>query len=398
MRIKYSWLGISSVLIYTAISILSLQFNWGEGYEDRPILHYLCLFSGAFVLYVIVVLQIVRNYPEAPNLWMILLFGLLFRAAIFPANQIQEDDVYRYLWDGKVFANGINPYKYSPTEISSAKRLKIGDPEKFKTHYNIKEQEELLRLYQLKWENDRSVIFMERINHPAVPTIYPPFTQVIFRIVNQISPDNIYTMRLVFLLFDLIVLAFVILILQTLGRNPRFCIIYFWSPLVIKETFNSTHLDIVGVGILCSSLYFLVHRWRVSAMAFLALGTMSKFYPAILLPVYLRESIRNRPKGESKVTTWLIVGVCLTVFFAICTVFYWPFRDAGIGVFTGLKKFTTFWQSNDSLFAILVLIYKNIIGLKQSFTLDQEAQLLSYDLQVLKMFYFLFYLFDKAND
>ena len=57
-----------------------------------------------------------------------MIFGLLFRCAIIPSQQIQEDDVYRYLWDGKVFAHGINPFKFSPEEINEYNLLKIKKP------------------------------------------------------------------------------------------------------------------------------------------------------------------------------------------------------------------------------------------------------------------------------
>ena len=229
-----------------------------------------------------------------PSLWFIVFFGLLFRAAILPANQIQEDDIYRYLWDGKVFAHGINPYKFSPEEVSNVKSFKISEPKKFESRYDEKDRIEIEQLYDLKWKNDRSLLIMERINHPDVPTIYPPLTQVVFRLVHQIAPDNIFVMRLAFLIFDLLALAFIVMFLQALGKNPALCIIYFWSPLIVKETFNSTHLDIIGIAVLCGSLYFLVCRWRIAAMTFLAFGTMGKFYPAILLPIYIREMIQNR--------------------------------------------------------------------------------------------------------
>ena len=380
MRVKYSWLGIASVFFYLGITILSRQFNWGEGYAKRPIISYLVLYAGAFVTYAWAVERILRNREKPPSIWFILIFGLFFRAAILPSNQIQEDDIYRYLWDGKVFANGVNPYKFSPTEINDAKSFRISEPGKFGDRYGEREREELELLYGLKWKNDRSIIFMERINHPDVPTIYPPLAQIVFRVVNQIRPDSILAMRLAFLVFDLLALAFIVKILETLGKNTAFSLIYFWSPLIIKETFNSTHLDIIGIAALCGSLYFLLSGCRVIAMGFLALGTMGKFYPAILLPVFIRSMIQNRSVDEPLVKAWTVLGVGVTLFLMVCAGFYLQFLDVGEKTFAGLKTFTTFWENNDSLFAILVFVYKKILGFEQSFTLEEEARLLSYDL------------------
>ena len=374
------FLGVLSLLLYLGMARLSQQFNWGEGYADRPIPTYLFLYATLFITYALAVAKVLKAREDCPSPWTILIFGLLFRVCLLPAHQIQEDDIYRYLWDGKVFAHKVNPYKYSPAAVSDYKRFAIREPEVFRSQYSLVERNELALLYGLKWKSDRSMIFMERINHPDVPTIYPPLTQYIFRMVHQVSSDSILAMRFGFLLFDLITLGFIVLLLETLGKNPALCLIYFWSPLIIKETFNSTHLDIVGIAVLSGSFYFLIRRFWVSAMGFLALGVMGKFYPAILFPLYIREMILDPSQGRFFSKTWVKVGSGIMVFIGVLTICYFPFLGAGNGTFTGLKTFTTFWQNNDSLFALLVFFYKNLLGLEQSFTLGQEALWLSYDL------------------
>ncbi|MFQ5444680.1 MAG: hypothetical protein ACE5EK_08700, partial [Nitrospinales bacterium] len=176
-------LGILSICCYVGMALLSRQFNWGEGYADRPILTYLGIYFTLFVLYALAV-GLLWKYPlDRTAFWLIVIFGLLFRTALLPSQQIQEDDVYRYLWDGKVFAQGINPYEYSPKQVNDFKELRIEDPERLQEEYGERKYEELTRLDQLKWENQTSLVFMERINHPHVPTIYPPLAQYVFRIV-----------------------------------------------------------------------------------------------------------------------------------------------------------------------------------------------------------------------
>ena len=99
------------------MSWLSLQFNWGEGYADRPIVTYVAIYLSLFALYAFAC-GVVFSGLDHPGIFpAMVLLGLLFRAAVLPSQQIQEDDVYRYLWDGKVFAHGINPYEYAPSEI-----------------------------------------------------------------------------------------------------------------------------------------------------------------------------------------------------------------------------------------------------------------------------------------
>ena len=218
-------LGLLSLVLYLGLTILSKDFNWGEGYSKRPILEYLAVYFSLFSLYVLACLSVFKSSWTKEKFWIIIAFGLLFRFAILPSQQIQEDDVYRYLWDGKVFANGINPFKFSPEEINQYKSIKVQNPEYFRTHYDKTEQNELAILNDLKWESDIALRYMERINHPSVPTIYPPLAQYVFRFSQQVNPDSILTLRIFFLAFDLMGMTFIILALKILNLNQNFSLV-----------------------------------------------------------------------------------------------------------------------------------------------------------------------------
>lgn len=356
-RIALILLGILSLSLYAGLTAISKKFNWGEGYLDRPIPAYLAVYFFLFIAYAGAVVLALKHLNDRASLLIILAFGLLFRAAIFPSQQIQEDDVYRYLWDGKVFAHGINPYEYAPKQVSDFKAAKIRDPEKFDQTYDERNARELELLYRLKWENPTALVFMERVNHPNVPTIYPPLAQYVFRFVHWVRPDSIPAMRVMFLLLDLSALAFIILTLEALGKNRNLCLIYFWSPLLIKETFNSTHLDIIGISLLCVSLYFYVREHFSAALVFLALSVLGKLYPVVLLPLYIKKMTMR--SGNVKT-----LALNLALFTAIICVFYLPFLSIGIKMFMGLGTFATRWESNDSLFALLLYFFNSVPGLK----------------------------------
>jgi len=368
-------LGVISIALYLGLWNISLNFNWGEGYEQRPILTYMGIYFALFILYALGSNYVWKTGENKTNFWTIIIFGLLFRAAILPAQQIQEDDIYRYLWDGKVFSHGINPYKYAPEQIDNFKELLVRDPVLFQDTYDDKNLEELLYLYDLKWENDTARIFKERINHPDVPTIYPPLAQYVFRIIHDIKPDSILTMRLGFLLFDLVALIFIILTLKELGLNRNYCLLYFWSPLVIKETFNSTHLDIIGLSFLCVSIYLLVKKRFTFSTIFLALSVLGKLYPIILFPLYLKQAfLAGTPNSSKRLTQPLI---CTSIFASVIGVFYLPFIKIGEGAFEGLRVFSTYWQSNDSIFALLTFFYRKILAFLD--IASQNEFLFSYD-------------------
>lgn len=349
--------GFLSISFYLGVTWLSKEFNWGEGYSKRPIPEYLLLYGGLFVLYALAVFWTLRARSDSRALLIILLMGLAFRAILIPSNQIQEDDIYRYLWDGKVYANGINPYKYSPDQVTYFKQFMIRKPSRFAATYNVQDIRELERLARLKWDNERALVFMERINHPDLPTIYPPMAQYVFRLVHQVAEDSIIAMRLGFLFFDLMTAGFILLTLGVLNLKKTHVLIYFWSPLILKETFNSTHLDIIGIGFLAGAVYFLVRTRFLAGYLFLALSVLGKLYPAVLFPFFLREQIRlgGRSMGKVVSATALFTGVIV-----VC---YLSFLDIGKRVFSSLKSFGTYWQSNDSLFAILVWFYRDVAGI-----------------------------------
>ena len=331
MRSPVFLTGAISLLLYALLTQLSFQFNWGEGYSERPILTYLAVYFSLCTLYGIAWYFVRKSPNDRRNFWMILVFGLLFRAVILPSQQIQEDDVYRYLWDGKIFANGVNPFEYAPSEVNEFKALRIQNPERYYEIYVERNERELEQLDELKWATPKSLKFMERVNHPDVPTIYPPMAQFVFRLVHHIKPDSIVVLRAGFLIFDILTLVFIIGILSRLGFEKSNCLIYFWSPLIIKETFNSTHLDIIGISLLTGSIYFLLcHRHKLASL-FLAFGFLGKLYPVILLPLYLKACHEKVKQVRSK--TWSTLLGNTSLFIGVVILGYLPFMGIGLQMF-----------------------------------------------------------------
>lgn len=359
-RLQVIFLGIVSLLLYLFLAQISKEFNWGKGYADRPILTYLAIYFSLSLLFFAACSILLKQPEDRFTFWAIIILGMLFRVCILPAQQIQEDDVYRYLWDGKVFANKINPYKYSPSEVHEFKELRVQQPEIYYETYDETNERELEKLSELKWENPKSLKYLERVNHPGTPTIYPPLAQYVFTAVHFIQSDSILAMRIAFLIFDILTVFFIIGILEKLELNRNWSGIYFWCPLVIKETFNSTHLDILGISFLCGSIYFLVRHRHSLATFFLALGFLGKLYPAVLFPLYFQSCFENSRKKVKN--PWRVPILNSGLFFCIIILGYLPFMGIGLKMFEGLKDYSLYWQSNDSIFACLVFLFKSLPG------------------------------------
>ena len=322
-------LGVLSLVLYAVIACLSRSFSYGHGYQDRPILGFVGVYGLVFIVYAVAVWRVKRQATEAVPFTLVLIFAALFRLVVLFSEPIQEDDFYRYLWDGKVVASGLNPYRFTPREVQTD---------------NGKEGP--LQPYRELIETDaRFALLLSRINHPDVPTLYPPVAQAVFGLAALIAPGSLLALRLIFFCFDLAVCGVIVKLLCHLGRSPLWVLIYAWSPLVIKETINSSHYDVVPTFLLVLALLALV-TGRLS-VGFLSLGgaILGKVFPVVLLPLFAYHTWSCHGLGKA------CGGLVLTSLVVACG--YAPFAAAGSGLWQGFVTFAEHWQTNSFVFPLL---------------------------------------------
>lgn len=261
------------------------------------------LYCVAFAVYALNVFWVLRKPVEDAGkvLGVILVFAVLFRLIALPGIPLFEDDMHRYLWDGKVWASGINPYFYPPDDF-------------FVEH-----------LRDENWVG---------INFKFVPTIYPPLAQFIFKGAYLLAPNSAVFLKSVFFLFDCGIIGGLVWLLKRRNLPISHVVIYAWNPLIIKEFANSGHLDVVCVFFVVLFCAFVLKDNRVLAAAALGLAILSKLYPLVLLPALLRY-FRVRDFA-------MCLGVVLLGYFL--------FWDAEELVFEGLGTYAKHWEFNDSGF------------------------------------------------
>ncbi len=194
--------------------------------------------------------------PDRRTALLILGFGLVFRLTALPAHPDQSEDVYRYLWDARVSARGLDPYAYTPDapELESLRNTPIYD----------------------------------RLNSKSYLTAYPPLSQIIFRTVYALFGERIIPMKAIFSLFEFgsLILAWRLLLTLGLSLEPLFLIA--WNPLFVFEFSHSGHSDSAALFLvlLCA---WLVHRGKAvwAGTAFSA-AVLSKLHPVLWFPVLLR--------------------------------------------------------------------------------------------------------------
>jgi len=317
--------------------------------NDMPTVIFLFCFMVLFVFYVLTILRTERverqKGTEKYALFWGCFFAVIFRLMVLPSELIHENDIYRYLWDGKVFKNGINPYKYAPADLFMYEKGMTEDYydpywEVILKHkvFHAEDQKRLDRLIQLRDENPT---FYQRIGHWEVPTIYPPLAEGIFLLSSYLREDSILFMKTIFVFFDLGVVVLIIFLLKHFQLNPLYSLVYSWSPLVVKEIPNSGHYDSIAIFLtLLAILVFLEHH-RLMGTAFLALATLTKFFSVILPPIFIRPiKIKH-----------------ISFFACILAIAYIPFivwdQAGGRGVFEGLMTYNQYWSYNSSIFALL---------------------------------------------
>jgi len=213
-----------------------------------------------------------------------------------------DDDVHRYVWDGRVQRLGYNPYIVVPSDPA---------------------------LGGLHTPETRT------LNNPDVPSPYPAGAQLFFRAVTAIH-ESVFALKVAFVVCDLAIVLVLLDILRCSGQGAHWVLAYAWNPLLATVA-GSGHIDIVGVLLLLVSVAALVRRWlAVAALAF-GLAVSVKLVPIVLLPLYWR-----RVRMRDAALTAIVVGLL-----------YVPFFNHGRIPIGSLGTYVQRFRFNDPVFATI---------------------------------------------
>lgn len=263
---------------------------------------YVGLYLSAFVFYLVAAWMVSRT-SGVRVLVAISCLAVLFRLVLLPVRPTISTDIYRYIWDGRVQAQGINPYTYSPDSPRLA----------------------FLRNADWFW-----------INHREDHTTYPPVSQLVFAAVVRLFGNSVYPMKAAFILFDLGTMAILAMMLRHLRIPSGALIFYAWSPVVITEVADAGHQDSIGVMLMILAIYLLIRKRSWLPGVFLAASGLVKPYPLVLAPMLAR---RNWVRIPSML---VITGVAL----------YLPYLGSGAQWLSGLNKYGFGWHRNDGFFTL----------------------------------------------
>ena len=281
---------------WLALESRSRVFDHGQGFDDRPIVGLVVGLLFASAVWFAVSIAALRR---APPLSWVLLFAFLLRAILLPSRPVQEDDIYRYVWDGKVVAAGLDPYLATPGEVSDFPALPVAGGGR-------RDRRALLERFEhVEHASEANREILARVNNRGYASIYAPLLQFVFALHGRFVPSDwpaerqITAMKCLLALFDLGLLALLPLLLGLVGLPRGLVVLYAWCPLVLKECANSGHLDAVPAFFVVAALIAAVLAgrtrdsataigWALAAGVALALAFGTKLYPLLLVPVVWR--------------------------------------------------------------------------------------------------------------
>jgi hypothetical protein len=239
---------------------------------------------------------LVRKIALKPAAGLILVTGIALQAVACLSPPAHSTDMYRYMWDGRVQAAGIDPYLYPPSAAGVAKLRNdylwqpyTSAPAHTPYHYCPPGSD------SAEGPAFDQVAGCSRINRTTAPTIYPPVAEAWFTAVYLIAGDATSTPMQVSMALCAVLVTLVLLLgLRRLGRDPRLAALWAWCPMTILEAGNDAHVDVLGVLLTVIALLVLARaRTEGKAMlggALLGLALATKLTPVFVFPGVLKRA------------------------------------------------------------------------------------------------------------
>ncbi|MDE2851923.1 MAG: hypothetical protein OXP74_15085 [Acidobacteriota bacterium] len=153
----------------------------------------------------------------------VLAVAVVLRLLALPLAPSLSDDVYRYLWDGRVAASGANPYLVAPDD------------------------ESLTGLRDDLWR---------KTAHRDVATVYPPLALGMFAGATTL-PRPLFAYKMALAGVDLAGCALLLLLARRRG-NAWAALAYVWNPLLVVEGAGMGHVDVVGASLVIGCVWLLL--------------------------------------------------------------------------------------------------------------------------------------------
>jgi len=309
--------GAPSRRVYLSGGVLLVALAVGSRHFSSPgELSFLIPLAVAGIAYLLAIREFFST-PRFPK--RVIIIGLALAAVWHVLFLLQppgsDDDIHRYVWDGRVQRLGYDPYTAVPSDPALAR---LHTPETL------------------------------TLNHPDLPSLYPPGAELFFRAVTAIH-ESAFALKVAFVICDWTIVLVLLAALRHIGLGEHWVLAYAWHPLLATEVAGSGHIDIVGALLLLLSATALARRWRAVAAVAFGLAVSVKVLPIVLLPLYWKR-VRLR---DGALAAFALALLCV------------PFVGRGRISAGSLATYVQHFRFNDPVFAMLerVMAPRLIVGL-----------------------------------
>jgi alpha-1,6-mannosyltransferase len=286
-----------------------LSFYFAVQGADEVLL-FIAVNVATFLLLSFIIWRMKRaELPPGNRIAVIILgMGLLFRLTLVPHGVVGSDDIYRYLWDGKVACSGINPYLYLPTDPHLSHLATADLPSK--------------------------------VNHTEMRSVYPAVAQALFFASYGIFGESTAGLKFLLVVVDFLTMLLLWKLLCERGGSVFPLILYAWSPLPILYFGLDGHIDALGILFLVFSLVFFLKRRTVLGAVALGLAALSRLVPLLFVPLLLRTATGVR-RLFILIAPFVVVGVGYLLYF-----------EPTWGIVESLRTFGSRWEFNGGIFSV----------------------------------------------
>jgi len=245
---------IATISLVIAVYILGYVVQQSD--SDNIISHFFIATVGYLYL-------VYGCYKGKLSVSLLLVLGIILRLLlVFPFPNL-SDDVYRFLWDGRLIHDGVHPLSYTPQEF-----LELGGYSSWYTE------------------------IYPKLNSQSYFTVYPPFSQLLFYI-STIGESwtwitSARVMKLGLCLSEMGLLVVTMNLLKSLGKPSFLALLYFLNPLVIVEVVGQMHYEGLMVFFLAAAILSLYNSRHLLAGILFGFSIGVKLLPLMFLPLVLR--------------------------------------------------------------------------------------------------------------
>lgn len=277
------------------------------------------LYSALFVIYFF----LTKTFKNASE---VIFIGVFFRLLLLFAMPALSDDFYRFVWDGRLLANGINPYTILPADFINSID------------------------YQNNVENN---LIFSRLNSPKYYTVYPPLNQLIFATSATLSKGSLFGNVIALRIFIFLAEISLLFMLIKNKYSDKFNL-YSFNPLIIIELTGNLHFEGVVMSFLVLALSMGVkdRKSLVFSSFLFACAVCVKMLPLIFIPLIIKQLGWKKGIFYSS-----MVGVFTALFFL-------PFLDQMLieKLFSSVNLYFQKFEFNASIYYLIRAVGFKIFG------------------------------------